>query len=77
MQVANVLNLVISGIPSIREALIPMYEKYGVLNLVISGIPSIRFLVGWCFSITKVLNLVISGIPSILGEEEFDFYTTV
>ena len=62
-----VLNLVISGIPSIpykssdRDLNLPE-----VLNLVISGIPSIlesgkpfkSFLV-------LVLNLVISGIPSI------------
>ena len=63
----NVLNLVISGIPSIqnKKRLLVVFQK--VLNLVISGIPSIptsNF--SAISSIFIVLNLVISGIPSIL-----------
>ena len=38
----NVLNLVISGIPSILAKSSVQLYKDGVLNLVISGIPSIR-----------------------------------
>ena len=36
-----VLNLVISGIPSIQKYNIFIYSLFFVLNLVISGIPSI------------------------------------
>ena len=61
-----VLNLVISGIPSILE----FYQKevlyYKVLNLVISGIPSIPPISYLYRQWSVVLNLVISGIPSIL-----------
>ena len=64
-----VLNLVISGIPSIlavkedKEVLIKR-----VLNLVISGIPSIQKAKAAHIHserCKRVLNLVISGIPSI------------
>ena len=66
-----VLNLVISGIPSIpereHEADILAQE---VLNLVISGIPSILSMKELIFKLLRVLNLVISGIPSIRGLEK-------
>ena len=61
-----VLNLVISGIPSILENNVNKITNNCVLNLVISGIPSIQggFYVYSYYWV--VLNLVISGIPSIL-----------
>ena len=43
-RVFRVLNLVISGIPSIRIGDPCMGLTYNVLNLVISGIPSILYL---------------------------------
>ena len=62
----NVLNLVISGIPSILDSSIIVYtSKKRVLNLVISGIPSIHNKDFWRNLYDAVLNLVISGIPSI------------
>ena len=70
IQYFKVLNLVISGIPSILKEIKIKYtgnQRFAVLNLVISGIPSIR---NQRFAnemnILDVLNLVISGIPSIL-----------
>ena len=62
---AEVLNLVISGIPSILAKIYLAVSEDKVLNLVISGIPSIQS--SWSSSILNllVLNLVISGIPSI------------
>ena len=63
----HVLNLVISGIPSILNwrCSFKSHRRF-VLNLVISGIPSIHFY-DFCTQRFKddVLNLVISGIPSI------------
>ena len=66
----RVLNLVISGIPSIpKEGSILSLQDL-VLNLVISGIPSIRKNEIICNEHNYyVLNLVISGIPSIRGEK--------
>ena len=67
LELAKVLNLVISGIPSILTN--PMSEDwkdFSVLNLVISGIPSILGLtIDFATLALPVLNLVISGIPSI------------
>ena len=65
----QVLNLVISGIPSILS-INPLGEcAKTVLNLVISGIPSIQKLESGFNQFYKVLNLVISGIPSILEKK--------
>ena len=62
----DVLNLVISGMPSIQKCIINSAEFPVVLNLVISGMPSIQErLMNKCKKIFKVLNLVISGMPSI------------
>ena len=67
-KIRRVLNLVISGIPSIRFKGSKERVVIGnVLNLVISGIPSIledRKITEQ--ELREVLNLVISGIPSIL-----------
>ena len=64
----RVLNLVISGIPSIPSwRSICRKKEEWVLNLVISGIPSILVVARYQKGIQPVLNLVISGIPSILG----------
>ena len=62
-----VLNLVISGIPSILfDEDVIVEEKGEVLNLVISGTPSIHNKKAKELrERTGVLNLVISGIPSI------------
>ena len=60
-----VLNLVISGIPSIPPFITLAAALPEVLNLVISGIPSILGYKGIKKFKGKVLNLVISGIPSI------------
>ena len=61
-----VLNLVISGIPSILDSWgLQRVFVQTVLNLVISGIPSILGKEDGKFPLTEVLNLVISGIPSI------------
>ena len=63
----GVLNLVISGIPSIHDGVYSMktISLDEVLNLVISGIPSIPKTSYFVEHRKKVLNLVISGIPSI------------
>ena len=69
----KVLNLVISGIPSILRTSVDNVQADGsvVLNLVISGIPSIhRRIQKETIRIFFVLNLVISGIPSI----QYHFY---
>ena len=42
LTVPSVLNLVISGIPSIPKKILNNYLYFLVLNLVISGIPSIQ-----------------------------------
>ena len=61
-----VLNLVISGIPSILiYTNYTLWYSHFVLNLVISGIPSIRTVSLDEAKEILVLNLVISGIPSI------------
>ena len=62
----GVLNLIITGIPSIlRDEKSTVLAIVFVLNLIITGIPSIPI-----SAITKpptasVLNLIITGIPSI------------
>ena len=62
-----VLNLVISGIPSIQYLRLHLHlQDIVVLNLVISGIPSILQKKLDKIAGCLVLNLVISGIPSIL-----------
>ena len=74
--VAIVLNLVISGIPSIQDLIEILLQKLlRVLNLVISGIPSIPKKEWLIFGkyINIVLNLVISGIPSIHQLHSFPF----
>ena len=74
-----VLNLVISGIPSIpfEETVKELVIDF-VLNLVISGIPSI-LLDNKDQKLTeaKVLNLVISGIPSILDGDKWNLIIMV
>ena len=62
-----VLNLVISGLPSIPIQVNKTWKKsQTVLNLVISGMPSILWSKFYSRSSTSyVLNLVISGMPSI------------
>ena len=53
--ILTVLNLVISGIPSILKRVSMAYWDSGVLNLVISGIPSIpenmilKYKIAWKF----------------------------
>ena len=42
LEEAKVLNLIITGIPSIPKNLIRFFENCGVLNLIITGIPSIQ-----------------------------------
>ena len=65
-----VLNLVISGIPSIPTEEGEIETALDVLNLVISGIPSILLRMSFkVIANNNVLNLVISGIPSILYEK--------
>ena len=64
-----VLNLVISGIPSILNKTRRQIWLRIVLNLVISGIPSIQYLRFESVTLCQVLNLVISGIPSIHGQQ--------
>ena len=79
--VDRVLNLVISGMPSIRCRIWQNSRVYPiVLNLVISGMPSILSqTVCIHLTISSVLNLVISGMPSILrfiernGEIKMEF----
>ena len=66
--VRGVLNLVISGIPSIRIRSIRIWKRmWYVLNLIISGLPSIPWTDG---SEDRqrpiVLNLIVTGLPSIL-----------
>ena len=68
-----VLNLVISGIPSIRTSYVAVMDENFVLNLVISGIPSILVIFMETALAVSVLNLVISGIPSILNYSQHYF----
>ena len=42
MEVFKVLNLIITGIPSILEVTLYLEDGTIVLNLIITGIPSIR-----------------------------------
>ena len=68
-----VLNLIITGIPSILFKNAEERFRKFVLNLIITGIPSIRTTVEDEEEIIKVLNLIITGIPSIL--EDMDAVT--
>ena len=65
-----VLNLIITGIPSIPllgQKDVGMHKLTEVLNLIITGIPSIPSALTGAGSFLKeaVLNLIITGIPSI------------
>ena len=65
-----VLNLIISGMPSILETWkLLSLNKFYVLNLIISGMPSILKTGELSLKIQRVLNLIISGMPSIHMEE--------
>ena len=69
---AEVLNLVINGLPSIPWIEFVFFMKdwrEKVLNLVINGLPSIQKLSDILkeLNLTIVLNLVINGLPSILN----------
>ena len=71
----GVLNLIITGIPSIRYNLFKVATQVNkVLNLIITGIPSILSNIkNACISVCQeVLNLIITGIPSILNSCFFD-----
>ena len=65
---SKVLNLIITGIPSIQNILelLYSYQYLYVLNLIITGIPSILTQDLRSESRRLVLNLIITGIPSIL-----------
>ena len=63
----TVLNLIITGIPSIPETVRTTFEEMlEVLNLIITGIPSILRTNLLERELISVLNLIITGIPSIL-----------
>ena len=65
----EVLNLIITGIPSILERRYDnIWKDIEVLNLIITGIPSIlsRRFKDLFLTTINVLNLIITGIPSIL-----------
>ena len=65
-----VLNLIITGIPSILNNNYYTVQNNIVLNLIITGIPSIHYDRPLLEAILKkVLNLIITGIPSILEKE--------
>ena len=71
--VVEVLNLVISGMPSIPEDNVHLFYLVLVLNLVISGMPSIPN-IGRSISLKfLVLNLVITGMPSIQARDVLGF----
>ena len=61
----RVLNLIITGIPSILGGFNMIKFKKGVLNLIITGIPSIHEVEKVYDKWSNVLNLIITGIPSI------------
>ena len=66
MKISRVLNLVINGMPSIRNHTIWKKSNFEVLNLVINGMPSIQILnLNGGKNYERVLNLVINGMPSI------------
>ena len=75
-----VLNLVINGLPSIRDEIqVENSLEYYVLNLVINGLPSIHknnedF---QTLAIALVLNLVINGLPSILLIHMMKYWTSI
>ena len=64
-----VLNLIITGIPSILKNINFYLDKKGVLNLIITGIPSILKPNILFNQAIQVLNLIITGIPSILSDK--------
>ena len=61
----KVLNLIITGIPSIPQIGRLTLNTVWVLNLIITGIPSILVERIWFQNVNIVLNLIITGIPSI------------
>ena len=64
----EVLNLIINGLPSIRQLLLRLWLAHPaqVLNLIINGLPSIlRTSKLWRLKLLRVLNLIINGLPSI------------
>ena len=61
----KVLNLIITGIPSIRLGFFSAKGAPYVLNLIITGIPSIPGVNPVQVIDKDVLNLIITGIPSI------------
>ena len=65
-----VLNLIITGIPSIQfgKFFQGVNADASVLNLIITGIPSIHYGIKWKAWKIIVLNLIITGIPSILEQ---------
>ena len=63
----EVLNLIITGIPSIPYLLSFKVSCGTVLNLIITGIPSILDAQPLSETHPEVLNLIITGIPSILN----------
>ena len=62
----KVLNLVISGIPSIRLLWWLYARRIFVLNLIITGVPLIQNEKRTKWKTMWVLNLIITGLPSIL-----------
>ena len=60
-----VLNLIISGMPSILKTGELSLKIQRVLNLIISGMPSIHKFGKDSKTLQWVLNLIISGMPSI------------
>ena len=68
--VSIVLNLIINGLPSIREKKENNedYKLFVVLNLIINGLPSIQTTSDGSdiIYVSSVLNLIINGLPSIL-----------
>ena len=73
----KVLNLIITGIPSIPKTSYDfMYWCGQVLNLIITGIPSILSIPVESSFINLVLNLIITGIPSIPNTNEVITYNT-
>ena len=64
-EITSVLNLIITGIPSIQWYGWLYNRRIRVLNLIITGIPSILKSIEPLLINEAVLNLIITGIPSI------------
>ena len=62
-----VLNLIITGMPSIQYVVDGLKESKTVLNLIITGMPSIHAKSKRQNKSIGVLNLIITGMPSIQG----------